>query len=78
MAIDGKGRQNMARYINHSCSPNCEPEEDEEQRIFIVARRNIKAGEQFGYDYGRNIGTSIYGPLVASVAVAAQAQKAAS
>jgi SET domain-containing protein len=54
-AIDGKGRKNMARYINHSCSPNCEPEEKEaQQRIFIVAKRAIKAGEEFGYDYGRH------------------------
>src|ERR1700761_4593473 len=54
VAIDGKGRGNMARYINHSCSPNCEPEEDvKQQRVFIHARRNIKAGEEFGYDYGK-------------------------
>jgi SET domain-containing protein len=54
MAINGKSRKNMARYINHSCSPNCEPQENEkQQRVFIVAKRNIKAGEEFGYDYGR-------------------------
>jgi SET domain-containing protein len=53
MAIDGKGRDNVARYINHSCFPNCEPREDEkQQRIFIVAKRNIRSGEEFGYDYG--------------------------
>ena len=54
LAIDGKSRKNVARYIKHSCFPNCEPEEDEKaKRIFIKARRNIKAGEEFGYDYGR-------------------------
>jgi len=54
LAIDGKSRANMARYINHSCSPNCEPEEDERQhRVFIVAKRDIEAGEEFGYDYGK-------------------------
>ena len=52
MAINGSGRGNMGRYINHSCRPNCEPEEDD-QRVFIVARRAIKPGEEFGYDYGR-------------------------
>jgi len=53
MAINGASRKNMARYINHFCVPNCEPEEDEEQRrVFIVAKRNIRAGEEFGYDYG--------------------------
>jgi SET domain-containing protein len=54
MAIDGKSRKNVARYINHSCSPNCEPlEEEKRQRVFIIAKRNIKPGEEFGYDYGR-------------------------
>jgi SET domain-containing protein len=54
LAIDGKGRKNVARYINHSCYPNCEPMEDvKAQRVFIMARRAIKAGEDFGYDYGR-------------------------
>jgi SET domain-containing protein len=53
MAIDGKSRKNMARYVNHSCTPNCEPVEDEkQQRVFILARRDIKPGEEFGYDYG--------------------------
>lgn len=54
MAIDGSPRGNVARYINHSCSPNCEPIEDvKNQRIFVHARRAIKPGEEFGYDYGR-------------------------
>jgi len=52
MAINGKPRTNMGRYINHSCSPNCEPQEDG-QRIFIVAKRDISAGEEFGYSYGK-------------------------
>ena len=54
LAIDGKGRKNVARYINHSCSPNCEPQENvKQQRVFIIARRAVKPGEEFGYDYGR-------------------------
>lgn len=54
MAINGKSRKNMGRYINHSCTPNCEPVEDEkQQRVFILARRDIKPGEEFGYDYGK-------------------------
>lgn len=54
MAIDGKSRSNFARYINHSCTPNCEPTENvAQQRIFIRAKRNIRLGEEFGYDYGR-------------------------
>lgn len=39
-AIDGKGRDNIARYINHSCKPNCYPElNEEETRVFIYAKR---------------------------------------
>lgn len=49
--IDGTARENIARYINHSCTPNCEPE-IERGRIFIDALRNIKAGAEFTYDYG--------------------------
>jgi SET domain-containing protein len=54
MVIDGKTRANLARYVNHSCTPNAEPEEDEEeQRVFILAKRDIKEGEEIGYDYGK-------------------------
>lgn len=52
--IDGKGRENTARYINHSCRPNCYAElTDDEKRVFIIAKRNIKAGEELSYDYGK-------------------------
>jgi len=49
--IDGSVRANIARYINHSCRPNCEPE-IYRGRVYILARRNIKAGEELCYDYG--------------------------
>ena len=39
-----------ARYINHSCDPNCEAVQDGD-RIFIEALRAIKAGEEITYDY---------------------------
>lgn len=50
--IDGTSRKNIARYINHSCLPNCEPIQYA-QRIKIKAKRNIKAGEELFYDYGK-------------------------
>ena len=54
IVIDGSTRSNLARYINHSCRPNCEAEVDEDKkRVFIYARRNIKAGEELSYDYGK-------------------------
>ena len=49
--IDGKIKGNNARWINHSCKPNCEAEEID-GRVFIKARRAIKAGEELFYDYG--------------------------
>jgi SET domain-containing protein len=45
--VDGYG---MAMYINHSCDPNCETDEFD-GRIWIIALRNIKAGEELTYDY---------------------------
>ncbi len=39
-----------ARYINHSCAPNCEAVQDGD-RIFIEALRAIKKGEEITYDY---------------------------
>lgn len=50
--IDGAARTNTARYINHSCRPNCEPE-IHQGRVFIFSRRAIKAGEELSYDYGK-------------------------
>jgi len=48
--IDANRGGNSARWINHSCAPNCEPEE-EGGRMFIDARRDIKPGEELTYDY---------------------------
>lgn len=50
--IDGAARGNRARYINHSCRPNCEPV-IHKGRAYIMARRNIRAGEELSYDYGK-------------------------
>lgn len=49
--IDAKVGGNSSRWINHSCDPNCEAEVDE-GRVFIRAKRNIRAGEELFYDYG--------------------------
>ena len=49
--IDGKHHGNAARWINHSCAPNCEADQ-EGMRVFVKALRNIKAGEELFYDYG--------------------------
>jgi len=51
--IDGSPRWNTARYINHSCRPNCDAI-NRRGRIFIVARKNILPGEELTYDYGKD------------------------
>lgn len=48
--IDAGVDGNDARFINHHCDPNCETV-IEGSRVFIDAIRNIKAGEELGYDY---------------------------
>jgi SET domain-containing protein len=48
--IDAGVDGNDARFINHSCNPNCETV-IEKSRVFIDAIRNIKPGEELGYDY---------------------------
>ena len=53
--IDAARGGNAARWINHSCQPNCEPYEDDDCRVFIAARRTIRAGEELGYDYKLNV-----------------------
>ncbi|PCE31053.1 SET domain-containing protein [Burkholderia ubonensis] len=49
--IDGKVDGNSARWINHSCAPNCEAEELD-GRVFIHALRDIEPEEELFYDYG--------------------------
>lgn len=56
--IDANFEGNAARWINHSCAPNCEAvlvENDvdpKKSRVFIEAIRAIRPGEELTYDYG--------------------------
>lgn len=45
--IDGFG---MAAFVNHSCDPNCESDQVD-GRVWIIALRDIAAGEELTYDY---------------------------
>jgi SET domain-containing protein len=49
--IDATHTGSDARFINHSCEPNCEAIDDG-GRIFIEALRDIAPGEELFYDYG--------------------------
>jgi SET domain-containing protein len=50
--LDGSPRWNKARYINHSCVPNCETDVHK-HRVYVLALRKIKPGEELAYDYGK-------------------------
>jgi SET domain-containing protein len=49
-AIDGYREGNIARFINHSCEPNCDYR-IEGRRVLIHAARDIAAGEELSIDY---------------------------
>ena len=46
--IDGFG---TAMFLNHSCDPNCETVQEVDGRIYIIAIRNVAAGEELTYEY---------------------------
>lgn len=57
--IDANVGGNWARWINHSCTPNCElvlyehdSADRRRDRVIVCARRRIRAGEELTYDYG--------------------------
>lgn len=57
--VDANEGGNTARWLNHSCDPNCESEvvvdrngDEKKDRVFIQTLRAIKAGEELTYDYG--------------------------
>jgi len=52
--LDGNFKYNVARFINHSCSPNCRFT-IKKNRIWIIAKKNIKKGEELNYDYGYDL-----------------------
>lgn len=54
--LDGNKDANSARWINHSCKPNCESD-IVEGRIWIESLRNIRAGDELNYDYNITLET---------------------
>lgn len=51
--IAGAARKNIARYVNHSCRPNCEAIM-EGTRVFIRSIKKIKPGDELTYNYGKS------------------------
>jgi SET domain-containing protein len=52
--IDGNVPENLARFANHGCSPNCEAVIEGEE-IWVVALRDIAVGEEITYNYGYDL-----------------------
>ena len=50
IVIDAGSNGNDARFINHSCDPNCEST-IKKKRVFIEAIRTIEPGDELAYDY---------------------------
>jgi SET domain-containing protein len=62
--IDGKGRQNLSRYINHSCRPNAYPElSEDETQVHIYAKKKIAIGDEITYHYGKDYFERLIKPL---------------
>ena len=51
--LDGTNRKHTARYLNHSCRPNCEAVIEDDEHIMIYARKKISAGDELTFDYGK-------------------------
>jgi uncharacterized protein len=52
--LDGRVDWNLARFVNHSCEPNCEALLESE-RIWIIAVRDISPGEELTFNYGYDL-----------------------
>jgi uncharacterized protein len=50
VVIDAAVEGNEARFINHCCDPNCDAI-IEDGRIWIETIRDVRPGEELGYDY---------------------------
>ena len=51
LVIDGNVGGNASKWINHSCAPNVEAD-DESGQVYLLATRNIKPGDELFFDYG--------------------------
>jgi uncharacterized protein len=53
--INGDVPENNAKYMNHSCEPNCETEILDKKEIWITTIKEIKIGEELSFNYGFGI-----------------------
>lgn len=52
--LDGNISWNLARFLNHSCAPNCEARL-EKGRIWLVTVCDVRAGEELTFNYGYDL-----------------------
>jgi uncharacterized protein len=52
--LNGNVAWNPARYLNHSCAPNCEVQPENGQ-IWVMSIQDIGAGEEITFDYGYDL-----------------------
>ena len=52
--LDGSVKWNPARYLNHSCKPNCESDVKKD-RVWIYSTKKIKKGQELTYNYGHEL-----------------------
>ena len=71
--IDGADGGNLARWINHSCVPNCEARvfvdidgDEARDRVFIATLRAIRAGEELTFDYAITLSGDLDADTVAA------------
>ena len=57
--LDAVRRGSPAKWINHSCKPNCEAEEDEDERVFIVAIRDRQTLQVRGQVGARRVNATL-------------------
>jgi SET domain-containing protein len=63
--IDGSVGGNSARWLNHSCQPNCQAIEDEWGRVFIETIRAVMPGDELFIAYGLTVDESVTPDLAA-------------
>jgi SET domain-containing protein len=51
IVVEANVNGNEARFINHSCDPNCDAVVDDDDRIWIETIRDVERGEELAYDY---------------------------
>lgn len=52
--LDGNVGWNPAKFINHSCAPNCEAQFFDDM-IWIMAKRDIEPGEEITFNYSYDL-----------------------